>query len=90
MQASASLADFDGLHDVRMANALAVASFTNEARDRSLILAKLFTQDFHGDNAVGGMFGAEDRRRTSLADLAAEGVSGDRLTDQVLFGHGRT
>ena len=88
VQSGSSFADLDRAHDVGVLDALAVFRLSDEPRDRRLILAKFFSQHLHRHDTMSGMLGAEHSRRPTFAHLVTQGVSGDRLSDQVFFGHG--
>jgi len=80
-------ANLDGLNDIRVLDTLAIAGFAYEARYSRLVLTKLFAQDLHGNDPVRRMLRTEDGRCSALPDFAAEGISRQRSTYQVLFRH---
>ena len=87
MHAGRCLSNLDGLHDIRVLNALAVSRFTNKASDRRLVLTQFLAQDLHRDNAMLGMLGTKDGGGSALPDFPAQRISRQAPTDQVLFGH---
>ena len=84
----ASLTDLDGAHDVRVLDALAVPRFADEPSDGRLVLAEFLAEHLHRHDTMSGMLGAKHRGCPAFAHFATQGVSGDRLSNQVFFGHG--
>jgi hypothetical protein len=87
VQPISRFANFECLHDVGMVYALAIPGLAHEPGNGGPILAQLFAQHFHGDDAVCGMFGAKHRRRAPFPDFATERVSAQRLPYECLFAH---
>src|SRR6185437_1441122 len=88
VHAGTGFTDLDRPDDVGMLDPLAIARLAKKARDGRAILAQLFAQHFDRDGAVIRMLRAEDGRGSSLADFTLQRVTGDRLADEALTGHG--
>src|SRR5687767_3245755 len=70
-----------------MENSGAIGGFTQEARDRSTVVAQLFPQNLDRNRAVLGMLGAVDNGGAALTDLLANGVTGESCSGEVLARH---
>src|SRR5688572_10217582 len=70
-----------------MENSGAIGGFTQEARDRSTVVAQLFPQNLDRNRAVLRMLGAVNNRGAALTDLLANGVTGESCSGEVLARH---
>src|SRR5436190_1980165 len=81
------LTDLDRADDVGMNDALAVACFAQEARDRRAIVAQLLAEDLHGHVAVAGMRCAKHGGCATFTHVALEHISRERTPYQSLPWH---
>ena len=80
-------ANLNGLNDVGVLDAFPISRFPNKTGNSRFVLTELFAKNLHGNDAMRGMLSAEDGRCSALPNFAAQGISCERSTYEVLFRH---
>ena len=79
--------DLDSLNYIGMLDSLSVARFADKTGNSRFVLTELLAKNLHGNDAMRGMLSAEDGRCSALPNFAAQGISCERSTYEVLFRH---
>ena len=87
MHPGGRFADLDGLNHIWVLDSLSIACFADKTGYSRFVLTELFTQHFHGDDAMRRMLCTEDGGCSALPNFATQGISCERSTYQVLFRH---